>query len=217
MDEAGLGRKLLLEGFLLQHRLHGTVDTEHLVVAGDNLACSAGAAVVEQDEVLDEIQQAVFGEHAVEKSLRVYPGLVLLVVALPLYEVLPFARDRAVSGLVAIADNEEYIVVEGVADAVLGHVVRQVVVETGTTRCALARGAGGTLRRSRNLSLVKRAIVSAGRRTLAVLAARVRRRLLCRDKVAARTGESHRLAAAQRRPKADEQGNQDAKERVAHR
>ena len=90
-----------------------------------------GPAVVEQDEVLDQIEQPLLGQHAVEQRLGVHASLVLLGVALPLDEVLPLAGDRAVAGLVAVAHHQEGVVVEGVGDAVLAQVVGEVVVEAG--------------------------------------------------------------------------------------
>ena len=50
---------------------HGVVDTEHLMVPRDDLTRAPGAAIVEEDEVLDKVQQAVLGEHPVEENLRV--------------------------------------------------------------------------------------------------------------------------------------------------
>ena len=58
-------------------------------------------------------------------------ALVALVVPLPLGEVLPLAGDRAVAGAVAVADDQEGVVVEGMGDDVLVHVVAQVAVEAG--------------------------------------------------------------------------------------
>ena len=101
------------------------------MVAGHDLAGAAGPAVVEQDEVLDEIEQPILRQHAVEKSFGVEASLVLLRVALPLDEVFPVARDRAVAGCIAVAHHQEGVVVEGVSDAVLGEVVGKVVVEPG--------------------------------------------------------------------------------------
>ena len=101
------------------------------MVAGHDLARAPGPAVVEQDEVLDEVEQPLLGQHAVEQRLGIHAPLVLLGVALPLDEVLPLAGDRAVAGLVAVAHDEEGVVVEGVGDAVLAQVVGEVVVEAG--------------------------------------------------------------------------------------
>ena len=54
-----------------------------------------------------------------------------LVEPLPLGEMLPLAGDRAVAGAVAVADDQEGVVVEGMGDDVLVHVVAQVAVEAG--------------------------------------------------------------------------------------
>ena len=114
--------------------LHGhnrTVDAEHLVVARHYLARAARSAVVEQDEVLDQIEQPLLGEHAIEQRLRIQTRLVRLGVALPLDEVFPATRDRAIARLVAIAHHQKGVVMKGVGDAVLGQVVGKVVVEAG--------------------------------------------------------------------------------------
>lgn len=56
-DRPLAGRELALQLFLVHHRGDGVVHTEHLVVAGDNLARSTGAAVIEEDKVLDQVEQ----------------------------------------------------------------------------------------------------------------------------------------------------------------
>ena len=131
LDQPLCRRELPLQLLLPHDRRDGAVDAEHLVVARHDLARAAGPAVVEQDEVLDQIEQPVLRQHPVEQRLGIQARLVLLVVALPLDEVLPLAGDRAVAGLVAVAHDQEGVVVEGVGDAVLGEVVGQVVVEAG--------------------------------------------------------------------------------------
>lgn len=57
LDGAPLGRRLAFQRLLMQHGRDGVVDAEHLMVASDNLAGAAGAAVVEEDEVLDQIEK----------------------------------------------------------------------------------------------------------------------------------------------------------------
>ena len=51
------------------------------MVARHDLARAAGLAVVEQDEVLDEVEQPVLRQHAVEQHLGIDAALVRLVVA----------------------------------------------------------------------------------------------------------------------------------------
>jgi hypothetical protein len=101
------------------------------MITGYDLAGAPGPAVVEQDEVPDEIEQPILCQHTVEERFGVEASVVLLRVALPRDEVFPVARDRAVAGCIAIAHDEKGVVVEGVGDAVLGEVVGQVVVEAG--------------------------------------------------------------------------------------
>ena len=99
------------------------------MVAGDHLACRAGLALVEQDEVLDDVQQSVVRQHAVQQYLGLYAALIRLVESLPLGEVPPLTGDGAIAGAVAVRDDQEAIVMEGMRDDVLVHVVGQVVVE----------------------------------------------------------------------------------------
>ncbi len=128
-QQALLWWNLPLQFLLPYHRRHGAVDAEHLVVSRHDLPCAAGPAVVEQEEVLDQIQQPLLREHPVEQRFGIEARLVRLGIALPLDEVLPLAGDRAVAGMVAVAHNQEGVVIKGVGDAVLGEVVGQVVVE----------------------------------------------------------------------------------------
>ena len=102
------------------------------MVARYDLARATRTAVIEKDEVLDQIEQPVLRQHAVQQDLRVQAPLAALIVALPLNEVFPTARDRAVAGPVAVAHHQEDVVVEGVRDAVLVQIVREVLVKTGT-------------------------------------------------------------------------------------
>ncbi len=77
--QAQLRRELFLQPLLTLHRYHRIVHAEHLMVAGDNLPCAARPAVVEQDEVLHQVEQAVLRQHAVEQHLGIdaagVPGL----------------------------------------------------------------------------------------------------------------------------------------------
>ena len=70
------------------------------MVARHHLARRARLALIEQDEVLDDVEQPVVRQHAVEQDLGVHAALVRLVEPLPLGEVLPLAGDRAVAGAV---------------------------------------------------------------------------------------------------------------------
>ena len=127
--QAPVHRKLPLQILLFPHGIHGPVHTEHLMVAGDDLSRRPGLALVKQDEVLDDVEQPIVREHAVQERLGFQAAGVRLVHPLPLGEVVPAARDRAVTCLVPIRDHQERVVMEGMGDDVLVHVVRQVVVE----------------------------------------------------------------------------------------
>ena len=81
MPQALLRRELALQLLLPHDRCHGAVDAEHLVVARHDLARGAGLALVEQDEVLDDVEQPVLRQHAVEQHLGIHAALVRLVAA----------------------------------------------------------------------------------------------------------------------------------------
>ena len=89
-----------LQRLLPRDRGHGAVHAQHLMVARHHLARGAGLALVEQDEVLDDVEQPVMRQHAVEQHLGLHAALVRLVEPLPLGEMLPFAGDRAIAGAV---------------------------------------------------------------------------------------------------------------------
>ena len=101
------------------------------MVARYHLARGTGLALVEQDEVFDQVEQPVRAQHAVEQGDGGQVALVGFLLPLPFVEVLPLAGDRAVAGLIAVRHHEEGVVVEGMGDHVLVQVVAQVVVEAG--------------------------------------------------------------------------------------
>ena len=124
-----LRRELQFQLFLPRHRRHGPVDAQDLVVAGDHLARCARLALVEHDEVFDDVQEPVMRQHAVQQHLGFETALVRLVEPLPLAEVPPLAGDRAVAGMVTVRDDEEGVMMEGMGDDILVHIVGEVVVE----------------------------------------------------------------------------------------
>ena len=130
VPEALLRRELQLQRLLLRHRCHRLVDPQHLVVPRDHLPRRARLTLIEQDEVLDDVEQPVVRQHAVQQPLGVQAALVGLVEPLPLGEVLPLAGDGAVAGAVAVRDDQEGVVMEGLRNDALVHVVGEVVVET---------------------------------------------------------------------------------------
>ena len=73
-------------------------------------------ALVEQDEILDKVKQPFLRKHAVEQYRGAEVALVLLVVPLPLREVFPITVDKAVFGWVAVADDQEDVVVKRLRD-----------------------------------------------------------------------------------------------------
>ena len=121
----------MLQLLLPQHGGDCVVHSQHLVVARHDLARAARAAVVEQNKVLGQVEQALLRQYPVQECLCIQPALFLLVVAFPLDKVLPLAGDRAVASAVAVAHHQERIVVEGMRDAVLVQVIGEVIVEAG--------------------------------------------------------------------------------------
>ena len=99
------------------------------MVSRDDFARGARLALVEQDEVLDDVQQPLVRQHAVQQHLGFQAALVPLVEPFPLGEVLPLAGDGAVAGAVAVRHDQEGVVMEGMGDDVLVRVVGEVVVK----------------------------------------------------------------------------------------
>lgn len=71
------------------------------------------------------------GKHAVQQALGLNAALVGLVQPLPLVEVLPRAGDRAISGPVAVRDDQEGVVMKRMGNDVFVQVIPQVAVEPG--------------------------------------------------------------------------------------
>ena len=101
----------------LAHRLQGTVHSEELMVAGEDLSQLA-RRLVEDDEVLHQVHEVALVAHALEQRLHVDRARLLLGQALPLVEVVPAAGDRADPRLLAVAEHDHRVVVEEVGDGV---------------------------------------------------------------------------------------------------
>ena len=120
----------------LLHPGEGVVDTEVLVVAGEQLDEPTGQ-VLEDDEVLDQVEQAFLGAHAPDDRLqRDRSFLALGVDLLPLREELPARRDGPHLGLRAVGEDDEAVRGEQVRDGVA--VVAEVVV-VGVLQVAVRR------------------------------------------------------------------------------
>ena len=111
------------------HGGHRLIDTQQLMVAGHHLAHSASLAAVEQNEVLHNIQQTVFGQHAVQQHLGRHAARICFVQTLPLAKVLPGAGDRAEACVVSVADNQKRVVVKRMGDDVFVQVVPQIAIK----------------------------------------------------------------------------------------
>ena len=120
----------------LLHPGERVVDAEVLVVAGEQLDEPTGQ-VLERDEVLDQVEEALLGAHAPDHRLqRDRAFLALGVDLLPLREELPARRDGPDLGLRAVGEDEESVRDEQVRDGVA--VVAEVVV-VGVLQVAVRR------------------------------------------------------------------------------
>src|SRR5437773_11123969 len=65
-NQPALWWKLPFQFLLPLDRSDRIVHTKHLMVACDDLSGAAGTAVIEQDEVLNNVEELLLGQHAVE-------------------------------------------------------------------------------------------------------------------------------------------------------
>ena len=107
------------------HGAHRPGHAEVLLVLGDHLDQPL-AAVVEQDEVLEQVEEVRLGAHPLEQRLHVHDAGFVLVEALPLAEVLEGRRVAADARVHAVAEHHERVVMKDVGDGVL--VVGEVLV-----------------------------------------------------------------------------------------
>jgi len=120
--------QLSMQLFALTDRFNGPVDSEELVIFGQDLLRLA-PGLIEEYEVLQQIQEVAFVADAFEKSFHVHRSSLLFSQAFPLVEVLPFAGDGADLCLLAIAEHHNGVMMEDVRDGV--QVVREVFLEGG--------------------------------------------------------------------------------------
>jgi hypothetical protein len=66
LDQSLVWREFALQCLLAQHGRDGAVHPEHLMIASHDLSRPSGAALVEQDEVLHQIQERCRCQHSVE-------------------------------------------------------------------------------------------------------------------------------------------------------
>ena len=112
----------------------GVVDTDHLMVLGDDLD-QAALAVTEQGEVLDVIEQALRLAGAAQQHLQRHtPGLIFTGDPLPLEEPLPVGTERADAAGGAVGGDQEGVAPEQLRDG--GLVVAEVVCEGNAGRDA---------------------------------------------------------------------------------
>lgn len=91
--------------------LDGGLDGEELVVAGVDL-CEGGAAVLEEDEVLEVFGEAGRVEEAVDEDVEFGYGLGgggVTVDGAPGHEVFPAGGERSGAGLDAVGDDEDLV------------------------------------------------------------------------------------------------------------
>ena len=107
------------------HGAHRPGHAEVLLVLGDHLD-EPLAAVVEEDEVLEQVEEVRLGAHPLEQCLHVHDAGFVLVEALPLAEVLEGRRVAADARVHAVSEHHERVVMEDVGNGVL--VVGKVLV-----------------------------------------------------------------------------------------
>ncbi len=93
------------------HRVHRPVDAQELVVARHDLHDLA-AALVEQQEVLEEVHEVGFAAQPPERGFEVHDALLVFGQAFPLVEVPVLAGDGADFGALAVAQQDERVVIE---------------------------------------------------------------------------------------------------------
>src|SRR5262249_16467436 len=92
----------------LLHRLDPAIDAEKLMVTGDDLDQLA-RAVVEQDEVLEQVEKIALGADPFEQGLHVHHAWFILIETFPLVEVLIAAGERAHSSIHAVPQHDESV------------------------------------------------------------------------------------------------------------
>ena len=105
---------LELSGLVGFHRL---VDTEVLVVAGEDLGDTA-ARVVVQDEVFKEIHEILLVTDTEEHGLQIHRSHLILLESLPFVEELVFGAEGTDLGLQTVGEHEEGVEVEQMGDGI---------------------------------------------------------------------------------------------------
>ncbi len=103
--------------FPVAHGLHGAVNTQELVVVGDDLVSGAGG-IVEDDKVLEDIHEVGFVADTLEQRFHIHHAGIGFVETLPFVEVFELAGERAEFGVHAVAKHHDSVVMEEVRDGV---------------------------------------------------------------------------------------------------
>ena len=110
--------ELAVADLALSYRVDRAIDAEELLVLGDDLDQWL-AAVVEQDEVLEEVEEVRLGADALEQRLHIDNAGLLFGKPLPFAEVLVLAGERSDLCRRPVAENNHPVVLEHVRDRVL--------------------------------------------------------------------------------------------------
>src|SRR5260370_30592817 len=102
----------------MHDRGHRAIDAEDLMIARHDLAGCTRFAVIEEDEILDQIEQTPMVQHAIQQYLSIEATFIALVETLPFGEVLPLARNRAIARMVPVADDQECVILKSVGEDV---------------------------------------------------------------------------------------------------
>ena len=77
----------------------------------------------------NDVQYLFLGQHAIQQNLGLQAAFLFFVIPLPLDKVFPFAGDGAVTGPVAVADNQKGIVVKSMGYDIRVKIPGKVVVK----------------------------------------------------------------------------------------
>ena len=97
--------------FLVPDRFDGTVDAEKLMIPCQDFPGLTGR-VVKDDKVLHQVHEIPFFAHPFEECLHIHHARLGFLQASPFVKVLPPAGDRSDSGLVAVTEHNDRIVME---------------------------------------------------------------------------------------------------------
>ena len=118
--------QLALPRLAVSHRIDGPVDTQELVIAGDDFLRLA-RRLVEKNEVLHKVHEVTFVTDSLEQRLHVHDTRLFFGEPLPFMEMLPLAGNASDLRLLTVAEHHHRVVVEDVGNGIA--VVRVVLLK----------------------------------------------------------------------------------------